>query len=89
MGPDKAAMEKLYLTWLPYGGPTEFDIFVTFGLTQNEFYRRIEPTRRNSIGTAGIPTPETVLHQNNSEIGVRPQLNPRIRRRVEFDIGSL
>jgi hypothetical protein len=38
---DIAAMKKLEAEWKHFGGPSASDIFVEFGITADEFYRRL------------------------------------------------
>ena len=47
MGSNESAMEYLARMWQPYGGPSDFDIFVEFGITADEFYRRLASARRS------------------------------------------
>jgi hypothetical protein len=45
---DIAAMKKLEAAWRDYGGPSASDIFVEFGITPDEFYRRLNGQRRRT-----------------------------------------
>jgi hypothetical protein len=36
-----AAMKRLEAAWRDFGGPSASDIFVEFGITAKEFYRRL------------------------------------------------
>jgi hypothetical protein len=37
---------QFHRKWHPFGGPSDDDIFVEFGLTRVEFIKRIETARR-------------------------------------------
>ena len=45
---DKYDIQLLHFhrKWQPFGGPSDYDIFVEFGLTRVEFIKRIETARR-------------------------------------------
>lgn len=43
---DSAAMKKLEAQWRDFGGPSASDIFVEFGITAKEFYRRLYGQRQ-------------------------------------------
>jgi hypothetical protein len=45
---DIAAMKKLEAEWKPFGGPSAIDIFVQFGITAEEFYRRLYGQRERN-----------------------------------------
>ncbi|KXF55181.1 hypothetical protein AXA44_38930 [Rhodococcus sp. SC4] len=40
-------MLKLARVWAPYGGASENDIFVEFGISRSEFYRRVDEILRS------------------------------------------
>jgi hypothetical protein len=40
-----AAMKRLEVAWRDFGGPSAGDIFVEFGITADEFYRRLYGAR--------------------------------------------
>lgn len=42
-----AAMERLEAAWRDFGGPSASDIFVEFGITTEEFYRRLYGQHRH------------------------------------------
>jgi hypothetical protein len=42
---DIAAMKKLEAAWQDFGGPSAHDIFIEFGITTEEFYRRLNRHR--------------------------------------------
>ena len=43
---DIAAMKRLEAAWRNFGGPSAHDIFVEFGITTEEFYRRLNRHHR-------------------------------------------
>ena len=43
---DIAAMKKLEAKWRDFSGPSASDIFVEFGITAEEFYRRLYAQRQ-------------------------------------------
>ncbi|HJT91317.1 MAG TPA: hypothetical protein VJ777_05155 [Mycobacterium sp.] len=61
-----AAMNKLEAAWRDFGGPSAGDIFVEFGISVEEFYRRLYGRRsRVRPDTAAAHTPQR-------RIGARP-----------------
>jgi hypothetical protein len=45
-----AAMERLEVAWRDFGGPSASDIFVEFGISVEEFYRRLFGLRARKTG---------------------------------------
>lgn len=39
------AMDQFDRNWRPFGGPSDVDIFVEFGLTRAEYWRRLASAR--------------------------------------------
>jgi hypothetical protein len=46
---DIAATKKLEAQWRDFGGPSASDIFVEFGISAEEFYRRLHRERQREI----------------------------------------
>jgi hypothetical protein len=72
-------MLKFALEWAPYGGGHEH-ILPTFGLTVDEFYRRLY-TLLNSIAGLSI---DTVAHQKLREQFMRRLVSPKYSHPLRF-----
>lgn len=57
-------MLRFAMRWLPFGGGSEVDIFIEFGVTGSEFYRRLAVILRRRSTTELAP----LEHRRLSEI---------------------
>lgn len=53
--PEQAAMIRMALAWLPFGGTSAADILVTFGISEAEFYTRILAVSDDPETAKGVP----------------------------------
>lgn len=54
--PEELALLELARRWAPYGGVEEDEVFIKFGITRSQFYKRVGTLHSRATGRVESPT---------------------------------